>query len=1058
MSMHPHERYPEVTGAPHWDMARQIADDLRQMPASSKERELDTRLHAILGHLFPNVGYPDLAVDHESGNGPIDVYCRNVVFENKRQGKLDAKRKSDATIETPEDQATRYLDALASKPNMFDDATIGWRACTTDGKEWHFYDYNPRPSDGPKLSKVNELYLNTVADIDPLLTHLHEFINRSVKMTPPTDNSEWANQRVLPFLRLAETYEQSPEYDIKRSLWRGLLRGAFLNPLENAADERNLFARHTMLVVMARSVAESLRPADSRTHDQERLQRKVTEGFPSWLLDAAGHDGKAAINDLIANVNNYEWQAPNRDVLKNLYHTVIPPNIRHDFGEYYTPDWLARAVCEEVLDPKWRKETISKAVDQPVAGPAVLDPSCGSGTFIYHATQLLLDEARLHPELSQSPEATVRIVDHLVAGMDLHPIAVELSKTTKMLAFGDLATHYAAINSSGNIHLCDSLQWDIQATGRTMGFGELVDIPTDDPAYPIRLPNTLVLHNNFEHLLNRIFSYAKDPINDESEKALSNLLSLPVQDQNATIVATKRFREYILEGRNNVWEWYITNLVHPLRLTALPASRMVGNPPWVVFNAMDDRCPVCKNLDDSCEHRPGRQEVFKQHALDRDLWAGAHLSTQNDLAATFVATCVDYYLQTGGRFGFVLPYAALEARHWAKFRSGNWDVRARNARTLRESMRNNQVDLSKDAWDLSAVNAPPFPQASASVVFGTKVVPHRTQPRYKAISGIQRPNANGVNIDMPWPEVKCKLNWTKRLELLTKPSDAYASTFRNGATLFPQSLVVVQAPSSQAQGVVYFQTKQGTQHWVIQDDERQGQIEAQFIKPAIFSRLLLPFGTKAHEYVIAPFAEDAKSLLTDVPQGQQAEQFRLFWDSAERTWRHRRSQRSPATLLGRIDYQKALSSQLASKNDFKVIYNSSGSNLHAAVIPTNIVASHTFYWYADPDVNANHYLAAIFNAKSLNTFFKKAQKTDRHFMLLPVQSLPIPAYDAKNAHHKTLAQQSKAAHRRVKSLLETSNTIRGQTSDADVLNDPEIENILSKIDDSVRAIFPQYCG
>ena len=35
-------------------------------------------------------------------------------------------------------------------------------------------------------------------------------------------------------------------------------------------------------------------------------------------------------------------------------------------------------------------------------------------------------------------------------------------------------------------------------------------------------------------------------------------------------------------------------------------------------------------------------------------------------------------------------------------------------------------------------------------------------------------------------------------------------------------------------------------------------------------------------------------------------------------------------------------------------------------------------------------------------------------MLLPVQNLPIPAYNRRNTHHRNLAEQSQLAHQRVK--------------------------------------------
>ena len=80
--------------------------------------------------------------------------------------------------------------------------------------------------------------------------------------------------------------------------------------------------------------------------------------------------------------------------------------------------------------------------------------------------------------------------------------------------------------------------------------------------------------------------------------------------------------------------------------------------------------------------------------------------------------------------------------------------------------------------------------------------------------------------------------------------------------------------------------------------------------------------------------------------------------------------------------------------------------------------------------------------------------------MLPVQNLPIPAYDGGNAHHAELAAQSQAAHRRVAALVsERQSGGRGRrTSRNDVLRDAAIQPILSSIDESVRAILPDYCS
>ena len=174
-------------------------------------------------------------------------------------------------------------------------------------------------------------------------------------------------------------------------------------------------------------------------------------------------------------------------------------------------------------------------------------------------------------------------------------------------------------------------------------------------------------------------------------------------EREAMVEFYRRIREYIEGDRNHVWNWYIANLMQPVRLSQNPVPRLVGNPPWVVYNAM----------------AADRQNAFRQQAQDRNLWAGAHLATQNDLAATFVATCVDFYLQPGGNFGFVMPYATLRARHWAPFRTGQWTAAAGQP-TL--------ADLSKGCLGFYERQLPPVPPSQCIGDFRNQSQRRRTPP------------------------------------------------------------------------------------------------------------------------------------------------------------------------------------------------------------------------------------------------------------------------------------------------------------------------------------------
>jgi hypothetical protein len=46
--------------------------------------------------------------------------------------------------------------------------------------------------------------------------------------------------------------------------------------------------------------------------------------------------------------------APTQDLLKKLYHRLVPPHIRKALGEFYTPDWLAQRVLNMLDGGQYR--------------------------------------------------------------------------------------------------------------------------------------------------------------------------------------------------------------------------------------------------------------------------------------------------------------------------------------------------------------------------------------------------------------------------------------------------------------------------------------------------------------------------------------------------------------------------------------------------------------------------------------------------------------------------------------------------------------------------------
>ena len=123
------------------------------------------------------------------------------------------------------------------------------------------------------------------------------------------------------------------------------------------------------------------------------------------------------LTTLARRIARFDWQEAPNDVAAILYETVIPPDERRQLGEYYTPDWLARAIVREVVtDP----------LDQ-----YVLDPACGSGTFVAEAVTHFIEAANATALDSKDVLEWLRFS---VAGIDVHPVAVHLARAAWVLA------------------------------------------------------------------------------------------------------------------------------------------------------------------------------------------------------------------------------------------------------------------------------------------------------------------------------------------------------------------------------------------------------------------------------------------------------------------------------------------------------------------------------------------------------------------------------------------------------------------------------------------------
>jgi len=115
-------------------------------------------------------------------------------------------------------------------------------------------------------------------------------------------------------------------------------------------------------------------------------------------------------------ISNYDITNLNEDVFRGLYEEIIERAHRHKLGEYYTPRWLVGLILEEVFS-EWDKNV----------PPKILDPACGSGTFLVRSAVYLKNRYNL----------TSREITKLIAGFDINPIAVIVTKVNLALILNE---------------------------------------------------------------------------------------------------------------------------------------------------------------------------------------------------------------------------------------------------------------------------------------------------------------------------------------------------------------------------------------------------------------------------------------------------------------------------------------------------------------------------------------------------------------------------------------------------------------------------------------------
>lgn len=354
--------------------------------------------------------------------------------------------------------------------------------------------------------------------------------------------------------------------------------------------------------------------------------------FFEWFL-FDGDFEQRYINDIEIKLDNFETTTSViksevvEDVLRDVYANLIPTDLRHLMGEYYTCGWLVDF-------------TLNKVKYEGERGISLLDPTCGSGSFITHA----IKRFRQKNSGDLTNDQIIEEATKNIAGYDINPIAVISAKTNYLLSLGDISTYEKAISLP--VYMCDSVLVPTVYAKQNKA-DHCIKVKTvvgtfEIPVMKDRAQSDLLLNKVYECIY-------KEYTYDQFYELTIREKQLDYDGIDMTLV--QKFYEKILDlhqkGKNGFWGVILKNAFAPL-FAKDGFDIVIGNPPWIGWKSMSDTYRK-QTLDVWLSY-----DIFEKSAYDK-------ITSHDDFAMAVVYVSMDHYVKENGKIGFVLPQTFVKS-------------------------------------------------------------------------------------------------------------------------------------------------------------------------------------------------------------------------------------------------------------------------------------------------------------------------------------------------------------------------------------------------------------
>ncbi|MFX1254279.1 MAG: N-6 DNA methylase [Promethearchaeota archaeon] len=700
------------------------------------------------------------------------------------------------------------------------------------------------------------------------------------------------------------------------------------------------------------------------------LERKIklfSNNFFKWINEITILD-----NRFFTSIPDVDYDSS--DIFRIIYQQLVSPRMRHGLGEFYTPPELARLI----IDSNYH------------FGQGVLDPACGSGTFI---TELINSIKNSNKPLKEQIKAIENI-----HGIDYNPIAVLICKANILINNIDLleTAKYFPLN----IYLANTLFPIVFETQSHPLYGSCHAFRVSSIDESLIIAEKFLDPENkeiFTSILSKIDQIMNRNIQDKESffAAIRSVLTpnekmlLKEKNRYGETLHTNFFEEIASKifrlaesNKNHLWLFLLFNLFG----VPNPSNKIelvIGNPPWIVLNSI---------------HSGIYQNQLKKLVENYNIKPDSQNITQMEISSIFISVTRDIYLTNNGKLFFIVSKGLLTGKQHNGTRkfTGLKDLEVwlfdkdvfRVPSICVSGIKTNQE--RKNLGDFKVL----YKFFTCNKTNNTWKFEYNTSEYHLPI--VQTDNIIGFESE------------SEKYKSLPYGKNPYYDQVFTGASIFPRNLLFISDKEIKEETIVFEPNMdlRSRKAWDFKPYDIS-EVEKSYIYDIAKSTELVPFLHLASLKVFLPV--ERNTLLYNASKIQPMA--RKHYERLNQLYKkHQKRNAAIKDLWERINYQNTLTTPRQLK-PIKVVNNSSGKYLKSAIIRGKaIIIDIKLYFcgFEEDEEDEAYYLCAILNtpaiAKEAQRFAGVGFGGKNVHMHKRVYTINFPKYNPQDPLHREISK------------------------------------------------------